>query len=228
LVATAAVALAVGGGAPPAALASTDHPAGEVPGAAGTPEGGHGEGAGHGEGSAHGPAIDGKTLGLQVFNFAVLLFILLKFGGRAVNKALLARHQQLKADLVAASEAKVAAEARLAKQELRLASLEKEIAAMHAGIRQEADAEKARLIAAAEERTRRVADETAFMLDQQIKEAELRLRHEVAASAVKMAEEILRRSIEPGDQQKMLDRFVGDVAEDRRSDTPVVELRKAT
>ena len=99
---------------------------------------------------------------------------------QAINKALLARHQQLKAELAAAAEVRAAAEARLAKQEKRLASLEHEIAAMRAGIKQEAEAEKPRLIAAAEERARRIQDETKFLLDQQVKEAEVELRREAA------------------------------------------------
>ena len=96
----------------------------------------------------------------------------LQFGGPAINKALLARHTQLKAELASAAEARAAAEARLAEQEKRLAALEHEIAAIQAGIKQEAEVEKARLIATAEERAKRIQEETSFLLDQQVKEAE--------------------------------------------------------
>jgi F-type H+-transporting ATPase subunit b len=158
------------------------------------------------------PHIDPKSLALQLFNFAVLLFILIKFGGKAVNKALLARHQQLKVDLASAAEARAAAEGRLKVQEARLASLEKEIAAMRAGLRQEAEAEKARLIATAEDRARRIQAETAFMLEQQVKEADAQLKREVAEAAIKMAEELVRRSLDGRDQQRLVDTFVTEVA----------------
>src|SRR5262249_47369094 len=141
-------------------------------------------------------------------NFAVLVGIIGWFGGRAVNKALLARHEQLKADLVSASEARAAAEKRAAEQEKRLASLETEIDGIRAGIKQEAEAEKQRLIAAAEERARRIGEETTFLLDQQVKEAEATLKREVAEAAVKIAEQLVTGALHGGDQQRLVDTFV--------------------
>lgn len=157
------------------------------------------------------PSIDPKKLGLQILNFGVLVFVLVKFGGGAVNKALRGRHEQLKADLTSAAELRAAAEAKLARQEARLGSLEKEIAELRRNLKVEADAEKARLIAAAEERAARIKAETTFLIEQQVREADQRLRRESADAALKIAEDILRRSIGAGDQQKLLDTFVGDV-----------------
>ena len=170
---------------------------------------GHGE---HGEGGEHQPEIDGKKLGLQILNFAVLVAILVFFGGKAVNKALRGRHEQLKADLASAAEARAAAEAKLAKQEARLGSLETEIAELRRNLKAEAEAEKARLIEAAAERATRIKAETTFLIDQQVREADQRLRRESADAALKIAEDILRRAIGPADQQRLLETFVGNVA----------------
>jgi F-type H+-transporting ATPase subunit b len=177
-----------------------------------TPEAavGHGE---HGEAaSEHQPEIDGKKLGLQILNFAVLVGILVFFGGKAVNKALRGRHEQLKADLASAAEARTAAEAKLARQEARLGSLETEIAELRRNLKAEAEAEKARLIEAAAERATRIKAETTFLIDQQVREADQRLRRESADAALKIAEDILRRAIGPADQQRLLETFVGNVA----------------
>jgi F-type H+-transporting ATPase subunit b len=182
---------------------------------------GRGEEGGEAEHAEHTPSIDLKKLALQFLNFAVLLFILIKFGGGAINKALAARHQQLKADLASAAELRAIAEAKLGRQEARLASLENEIADMRRGIKAEAEAEKSRLIAAAEERASRIKTETAFMVDQQVREAEVRLRRESADTALKVAEEILRRAIGTGDQQRLLDTFVTDVEQ------PIAEAVKS-
>jgi len=171
----------------------------------------HAAAAGH-EVAEHEPKLDTGKLVFQLVNFAVLAGILGWFGGRAINKALLERHNQLKTDLVAASEARAAAEKRAAEQERRLESLETEIEAIRAGIKQEAESEKQRLIATAEERARRIGDETRFLLEQQVKEAEATLKREVAEAAVKIAEQIVTRSLNAGDQQRLIDTFVADAA----------------
>lgn len=169
----------------------------------------HGEAHGeHGEGA---PAVNGGKLALQFLNFGVLVGILVFFGGKAVNKALRARHEQLKADLASAAELRAAAEAKLARQEARLGSLEAEIAELRRNLKAEAEVEKARLVAAAEERAARIKAETGFLIDQQVREADQRLRRESADAALKIAEDILRRAIGPADQRRLLDTFVGDV-----------------
>jgi len=168
---------------------------------------------GHEEGEAHEePKLDGKKLALQLVNFGLLLGILIGFGGPAIRKALQARHQQLKADLAAAAAARAEAEARLAQQEARLVALEQEIEGIRTGVKAEAEAEKARLIAMAEERAKRIREETTFVLGQQVKEAEERLRREVALAAVDLAEQMVKKSLGAADQQRMLDTFVADVA----------------
>jgi len=175
---------------------------------------GEGHGEGHGEhGEAHeAPTLDWGRLGWQILNFGALLFLLVKFGGPPVAKALAARHQQIKSDLASAAETRAAAQARFEQQEKRLASLEQEIATIAASIKQEAEAEKARLIALSEERARRIREESEFIIEQHIKQAEEDLRREVAAAAVALAEKIVRSQMGPGDQQRMIDSFVGDIA----------------
>jgi F-type H+-transporting ATPase subunit b len=170
------------------------------------------EGENHREAAAEEtPSINGKKLALQLLNFGVLLAILIKFGGGALSKALASRHEQLKAEVAAASEARAQAEARLRKQEERLGGLEREIAAMRAGIKAEAEVEKAQLIAAAEDRAKRIREETAFVVDQQVKEAQVALRREVADNAMRIAEETLRRSVNAEDQRRMVEGFMSEV-----------------
>ena len=167
----------------------------------------------HAASSDHGGdhGLDPKRLALQLLNFAVLAALLGFFGGKAINKALASRHEQMKRDLEEAAQARTAAEGRLAHQERRMANLEKEIAALRASIKEEAVNEEQRLVAAAEEKARRIQDETRFLLDQQVKEAELRFRAEVAGTAVRVAEEIVRRSVKPEDTARLQQSFIADL-----------------
>jgi F-type H+-transporting ATPase subunit b len=169
-----------------------------------------GETPGEHEGE-HQEGIDPKTLGLQLLNFGVLLFILIKFGGGAINKSLRARHEQLKADMEEAARLRTAAELRFKEQEQRLANLEHELDEMRRGILAEAESEKARIIAAAEEKARRVQEETRFQLEQQVKEAELRFRAEVAQASLQIADQLLRRSVNGGDEQRLAQSFVAEL-----------------
>jgi F-type H+-transporting ATPase subunit b len=189
------------------ALAQHDEPAGEraVHAAEGAehPPGGH-------EGEHH-EGVDPKTLALQLLNFGVLLFLLIKFGGSAINKSLRARHDQLKTDMEEANRLRLTAEARFKEQEKRLANLESELEAMRLAIVKEAEAEKVRIIAAAEEKARRVQDDTRFQLEQQVKEAELRFRAEVAQAALKIADELLKRQVTGSDEQRLIQSFVAEL-----------------
>lgn len=194
-------------GVAPAALAQHQPPAVEEHGAAAKGEGHADEAGGHGE--HHG--LDGKRLALQLLNFGVLVALLGFFGGKAINKALAGRHEQMKKDLEEAAQARASAEARLAQQERRMGNLEKEIAALRASIKDEALSEEQRLVAAAEEKARRIQDETKFLLDQQVKEAELRFRAEVASTAVRVAEEIVRKSVQPADTTRLQQSFIADL-----------------
>ncbi|MCG5052190.1 MAG: ATP synthase F0 subunit B [Myxococcales bacterium] len=166
------------------------------------------------EGAEHhggGHAIDGKTLALQLFNFGVLLFILVKYAGGALNKALGSRHEKMKVDLEEAERLRNDAEAKLKAQEVRLSNLEAEITQLRQSMKDSAEAERQRLVAAAEERAKRIEEETRFLLDQQVKQAELGFRAEVARAAARIAEDVLRRSINGADQQRLVSAFVSDV-----------------
>lgn len=166
------------------------------------------------KGGEHGAshAIDGKTLALQLFNFGVLLFIMIKFGGGAINKALRSRHDKMKLDLDEAQRMRAEAESRFKEQEARLSNLQKELTELRQSMKDSAEAEKRRLIEISEARALRIAEETTFLLEQQVKQAELSFKAEVANAAARIAEEIVRRSVNTSDQQRLVSTFVADVA----------------
>lgn len=195
-------------GAP--ALAQESGHAGEAAGHAIEPtEGTHGGG----EVEHHGtPAFDWKTFAFQMLNFGILVYILVKFGGGALSKALAERHKQLKTDVEAANRAREAAEATLREQEGRLQSLQEEIATLRANMARSAEADRVRILAAAAQRAEQLKKETAFLLDQQVRAAEQQLRREVAEQALAIAEELLRKRLESSDQQRLVNTFMQDVA----------------
>jgi len=96
-----------------ASITYGEAPHGEAPqGQASHGEAAHeiGHAGGHGE---HHAVFDAGDFGLQLLNLGILLVIIIKFGGGAANRAMKARHDELKAELASASAAKTDAEARL-------------------------------------------------------------------------------------------------------------------
>ncbi len=162
---------------------------------------------GHGESHGGHAGVDPKTLALQLLNFGVLLFILIWFGGRAISKSLRGRHEQLKTDIEGAANRRAQAEQRFREQESRMANLEKELVALRAEVQQAGERERARLLEGAQEKAKRIQEETRFQLEQQVKEAELRLRAEVASTAIKVADELLKRSVGPEDERRLAQEF---------------------
>ena len=176
----------------------------------GTPHGeGHASGQGE-HGAEHGEhqGFSVGTFVLQLVNFGVLLFLLIRFGGRAMNKSLRARHEQLKGDIHEAARLRDEATQKFQAQDKRVADLEKEIAALRASIRQDAAREQVRLLEGAQERAKRIQDDMRFQLNQQVKDAESLLRAEVASASVKLAEELVRKSINTEDERRLAREFV--------------------
>jgi F-type H+-transporting ATPase subunit b len=152
--------------------------------------------------------INPRTLALQLLNFGMLLFLLIWFGGRKLGTALRGRHDQLKADIQGATDRRAAAEQRFRDQDIRLANLERELTVLRAEVQQAGERERALLLEGAQEKAKRIQEETRFQLDQQVREAEQRLRAEVASTAVKVADELLRRSVSPEDERRLAQDFV--------------------
>jgi F-type H+-transporting ATPase subunit b len=163
----------------------------------------------HAEHGQHG--LDPKRLLYQFINFGLLVAILGFAGGKAINKTLAARHDQLKKDLDEAQTARSDAHARLKEQETRLANLEAEVARLLAAIKDEAIKEEQLLLASAEEKARRIQDETRFLVDQQVKEAEHNFRQEVANASARIAEEIVRRAVKNEDELRLQQSFISDL-----------------
>jgi F-type H+-transporting ATPase subunit b len=93
-------------------------------------------------------------------------------------------------------------------QDQRVADLEKEVATLRATLRQDAEREQVRLLEGAQERAKKIQDEMRFQLSQQVKEAELLLRAEVASASVRLAEELVRKSLNTDDQRRLAQEFV--------------------
>jgi F-type H+-transporting ATPase subunit b len=148
---------------------------------------------------------------LALVNFALFLFILAKYGAPAARTMAAERHDQIKNALDEAAKLRGEAEAKLADYDKRISGLDAEIAKLVAGIRADAEADKARILKAADEQSATMKRDAELRIAAEIEYARAALRSEVTAAATKATEALLRDKLQPSDQEKLVSTFISDV-----------------
>ena len=165
----------------------------------------------------HGNVIPGEEEPMSapfiymVLNFAVLLFILMKFGGPVAKKTAAERHDQIKTALDEAAKLRQQAADKLAEYETRLKDADSEIKKLVDGMRADAEADKARILENAERQAAQMKKDAEQRIAAEIELARAKLTREVTAAATKATEDLLRKKMVPGDQQKLVSTFIADI-----------------
>ena len=151
----------------------------------------------------------------RVVDFAVLAGIIVwALAKQNVKGALKTRQDTIETTLREAAAARDAAERKLKEYTAKLESANKEIDELSATIKQDAEAEKVRILAEATAMAAKIREQAQLTAEQEIQKARVVLRQEAAHLAVELAEKKIKESITKSDQ----DRLVGDYL------TKVVEL----
>jgi F-type H+-transporting ATPase subunit b len=163
--------------------------------------------AGEGAHQADHAAARMKDFGWRVFDFAVLVGILVWALKKAnVKGALAERQAQIERNLRDAEQARDAAEAKLAEYGAKLDQASREIDELHAAIIREGEQEKERIIGEARKAAEKIALQASQSAEQETLKARAELRTEAARLAVEIATGKLTGSIQKADH----DRFVGE------------------
>jgi F-type H+-transporting ATPase subunit b len=152
-------------------------------------------------------------IGLMIWTiatFAVLVFVLGKFAWKPLISALDERENKIRADIKAAEDAKVSAEAARAEYDKQMARLDeksrqilvqtqKEAETLKDGILKQSQAESAKLL----ERTRQqLVEEQRQLIGQ--------MRSEMANLTVRATEKVLRKSIDKKMQESVMDEALSE------------------
>jgi F-type H+-transporting ATPase subunit b len=147
----------------------------------------------------------------KLFNFAVLVAILVHFLRRPIANYLVDRSQQIRHALVEAGATRERASADLASVQSRLAALPAELAALKERGAEEVKAEQARIKVLAASERERVLAQTRREIDQQYRLARRALVQETAEQAAAIARARIERDITPADQTRLIDRYLTQV-----------------
>ena len=158
--------------------------------------------------------------GFALINFAIFLGIMSRLAWKPLQSYMLQRHDGIAKNLEDAAKLRAEAQKALDAYQGKLAGLDGEIDALLKTIRKEAEAEKARIIAAAEADAKRLRVEAERQIAAEIERARRELRTGVIEAAVAAADATLRKSIAADDQKKMAEKYVADVEHRAKTGRP--------
>ena len=153
---------------------------------------------------------------LMLVNFAILLWILVKFGGPVARKTAEERHDQIKNALDEAAKIKAKAAKTLAELEARVKNVDAEVKTIVEGIRADAEADKKRILEAAATQAATLKRDAELRIAAEIEMARAQLTKEVTAAATGATEKLLRDKVTTDDQNKLVATFISNVSTARK------------
>ncbi len=172
----------------------------------------HAEGEGHEPGAHHEVHIEEVWAPIEfwgaIVNFTLLIVVFVMLGRKPVATYLSSRKQNIEEGLAEAQRMKAQAEAKYEEYSGRLEQLDSEIEEIRAEMVKAGEAERDRIVAEAEAKSARVRRETDFLIEQQIKQLKVDLTQEAVEAAVTAAEQVLRETTNPADQQRLAQTYL--------------------
>ncbi|MBA3296360.1 MAG: ATP synthase F0 subunit B [Acidobacteria bacterium] len=147
----------------------------------------------------------------RLFNFAVLVGVLVYFLKSPLVGYLVSRSAQIRQDLVTASEMRAAAAVQLADIQARMATLPGELDTLRRQGAADVTSEQARIAEAATHDRDRLLDQTRREIEMRLRIAKRELTEHAAQLAVQVAEQRIKRVITPEDHIRLVDRYASQL-----------------
>jgi len=161
-----------------------------------------GEAGGHEAGI---PRAKWMDLLYRAMNFAGLAFILVFFLKKPFADGLSSRREGIKDQLEALESRKAEAEQMYKEAEAKLARLDEEVNAIITEAVKQGETEKAKIITDAERNAGDIKRQAEMAVAHELALAKSRLKGEIAEQAVLLAEELIKKNIQPADQSRMVE-----------------------
>ena len=145
---------------------------------------------------------------VKLFNFAVMLAILIKFAGKPIKNFLKARREAVKEQVDESNRLIREAEQLKKTYEAKLAELDKEIETFRKAAIEEAEQEKARIVAEARALADRIRQQAQLAYDQEMKDAMTAVQAQIARRTLQAAETAVKQLFKKEDHDKMVDEFI--------------------
>ncbi len=150
---------------------------------------------------------------LRTANFVILLAILVKLLKKPIGNFLVSRREDIQKLLAELQDKQKEAAAVSAEYKAKLAMLDEETKKIVAELLSEGEAEKQKIIQAAERQAAYIKQQAEIAVQQEIKAAREKLQEEVAELSVAAAEKLIRKSMKADDQDRLVKDFMKRVVE---------------
>jgi F-type H+-transporting ATPase subunit b len=155
--------------------------------------------------------IPWATLIFSTINFVIFFWVMKRFAWPAVRSWVEDRRSDVVKALEEAGHAKEEADRLKAEWERRLATLSEEIEAMRRQARVEIDRERDKILASARKAADGIREDARRLADQEVREAQVSLRQEVARQAFEIAGRMTVERLTAADQSRFFDEFLNKV-----------------
>ncbi len=165
----------------------------------------------------HDESIGGMILGMgwPVANFIIFVGVLYYFLNQPIREYLATRDSTIRKDLVEAGQLRAAAAAQLGNIEQKLQALPGELANLRTRGAEDIKAEEQRIAAQAAADRERLLEQTRREIELQVRMAKKDIHEHAANLSVQLAGERIRKEVTPADQERMVDRYLSQVKEQR-------------
>lgn len=149
----------------------------------------------------------------RVFNFAIVVGILVYFLTKPLKKGLAGRREEIEQALAEAEKVKQEAEAKFAEYDQKLATANAEIAEISTAIKREGELEKERILASAKEAAVKIEQDAEKAAALEVAKARTELQTEAVRLAVELAEDLLKKNFTGEDDTRLIDEYMQKVGE---------------
>jgi len=151
----------------------------------------------------------------QIIAFVLLAIFLVKVLKKPILAFLMKRKEEIKNSLDQAKKKEMEAQRLLGEWEKKLEFMSREITELHQSIQLEGDAERRRIIGRAQEEGARIRRQAQVIAEQEVKKARASLKKEMVNLSVELADNLLKKAIQPQDQERLVKEYIGKMKEIR-------------
>lgn len=158
------------------------------------------------EGGEH--AFAWKELMWPVINFAILVFVLVKFGKKPIRDFLKKRTELIEKSLKEAEEAKELARKALVEVKERLKNTDREIDEILTAAKKAGEKEKETIIAEGEKLRSKILEQTKANIEFELQKAKKAIKSEAALAALELAEKQIKEQLGNKEQLMLIDGYI--------------------